>query len=98
GSSRWVYLSWLVGGLLSFFGALAFAELGAMRPQSGGEYVYIRDAYGPLPGFLYCWNWFVIAKPASIATVVTGVVDALGALPRCGHTTAGTTSTWSAKK
>jgi APA family basic amino acid/polyamine antiporter len=84
GSSRWVYLSWLVGGLLSFFGALAFAELGAMRPQSGGEYVYIRDAYGPLPGFLYCWNWFVIAKPASIATVVTGIVDALGALPRFG--------------
>jgi APA family basic amino acid/polyamine antiporter len=82
GSSKYVYLAWLVGGLLSFFGALAFAELGAMRPQSGGEYVYIRDAYGPLPGFLYCWNWFVIAKPASIATVVTGIVDALSALPR----------------
>jgi APA family basic amino acid/polyamine antiporter len=81
GSPKYVYLAWLVGGLLSFAGALAFAELGAMRPQSGGEYVYIRDAYGPLPGFLYCWNWFVIAKPASIATVVTGIVDALGALP-----------------
>ena len=82
GSSKYVYLAWLVGGLLSFFGALAFAELGAMRPQSGGEYVYIRDAYGTLPGFLYCWNWFVIAKPASIATVVTGIADALSALPR----------------
>jgi len=81
GSPKYVYLAWLVGGLLSFFGALSFAELGAMRPQSGGEYVYIRDAYGPLPGFLYCWNWFVIAKPASIATVVTGMVDALSALP-----------------
>jgi len=84
GSAKYVYLAWLVGGLLSFFGALTFAELGAMRPQSGGEYVYIRDAYGPLSGFMYCWSWFVIAKPASIATVTTGIVDALSALPRFG--------------
>ncbi|MDP9267904.1 MAG: amino acid permease [Acidobacteriota bacterium] len=81
GSAKYVYLAWLVGGILSFFGALTFAELGAMRPQSGGEYVYIRDAYGPLPGFLYCWSWFVVAKPASIATVTTGLADALSALP-----------------
>lgn len=81
GHAKWVYLAWLVGGVLSFFGALTFAELGAMRPQSGGEYVYIRDAYGPLPGFLYCWSWFMIAKPASIATVTTGIADALSALP-----------------
>ena len=81
GSAKYVYLAWFVGGVLSFFGALTFAELGAMRPQSGGEYVYIRDAYGPLPGFLYCWSWFVVAKPASIATVTTGLADALSALP-----------------
>src|SRR5581483_9615127 len=51
GSAELVYLAWVVGGLLSFFGALTYAELGAMKPQAGGEYVYIRDAYGPLPAF-----------------------------------------------
>ena len=78
GSARLVYLAWIVGGLLSFFGALTYAELGAMKPQAGGEYVYVRDAYGPLPGFLYAWTWFVIAKPASIATVTTGIIRILG--------------------
>src|SRR6202163_4141526 len=78
GSARLVYLAWLVGGLLSFFGALTYAELGAMKPQAGGEYVYVRDAYGPLGGFLYGWTWFVIAKPASVATVATGLVRILG--------------------
>src|ERR1700726_3661160 len=52
-----------------------------MRPQAGGEYVYVRDAYGPLAGFLYAWTWFVIAKPASVATVVTGLVRILGTFP-----------------
>ena len=78
GSAKLVYLAWLVGGLLSFFGALTYAELGAMKPQAGGEYVYVRDAYGPLPGFLYAWTWFLIAKPASIATITTGLVRILG--------------------
>src|ERR1700689_561942 len=78
GSAKLVYLAWLVGGILSFFGALTYAELGAMKPQAGGEYVYVRDAYGPLGGFLYAWTWFVIAKPASIATIATGLVRILG--------------------
>jgi APA family basic amino acid/polyamine antiporter len=81
GSARLVYLAWLVGGLLSFFGALTYAELGAMKPQAGGEYVYVRDAYGPLGGFLYGWTWFVIAKPASVATIATGLVRILGTFP-----------------
>jgi APA family basic amino acid/polyamine antiporter len=81
GSARLVYLAWLVGGLLSFFGALTYAELGAMKPQAGGEYVYIRDGYGPLAGFLYSWTWFLIAKPASIATLATGLVRILGTFP-----------------
>src|SRR5580658_4745417 len=81
GSARLVYLAWMVGGLLSFFGALTYAELGAMKPQAGGEYVYVRDAYGPLAGFLYSWTWFLIAKPASIATITTGLVRILGTFP-----------------
>ena len=82
GSPGLVYLVWIVGGLLSFAGALTYAELGAIRPWAGGEYVYVRDAYGPLPGFLYAWTWFLIAKPASIASVTTGIVDVLGTFPR----------------
>jgi APA family basic amino acid/polyamine antiporter len=78
GSARLVYLAWFVGGLLSFFGALTYAELGAMRPQAGGEYVYVRDAYGPLGGFLYAWTAFAISKPASIASITTGLVRILG--------------------
>src|SRR5260370_21320060 len=81
GSAGMVYLVWIVGGLLSFFGALTYAELGAMKPQAGGEYVYVRDAYGPLLGFLYAWTWFLIAKPGSIATITTGLVRILGSFP-----------------
>src|SRR5271157_1320015 len=81
GSAQLVYLAWMVGGLLSFFGALTYAELGAMKPQAGGEYVYVRDAHGPLAGFLYSWTWFLIAKPASIATVTTGLVRILETFP-----------------
>src|SRR2546428_1270073 len=81
GSAKLVYLAWLVGGLLSFFGALTYAELGAMKPQAGGEYVYIRDGYGPLAGFLDAWTWFLISKPASVATLATGMVRVLGNFP-----------------
>src|SRR5260370_30864268 len=78
GSAKLVYLAWIVGGVLSFFGALTYAELGALRPFAGGEYVYVRDGYGPLPAFLYAWTWFLIAKPASIATITAGLVRVLG--------------------
>src|SRR5215470_11236234 len=81
GSVKLVYLVWIVGGLLSFFGALTYAELGAMKPEAGGEYVYVRDAYGPLGGFLYAWTYFLIAKPGSIATITTGLVRILGTFP-----------------
>src|SRR5450432_1832933 len=81
GSAGLVYLAWIVGGLLSFFGALTYAELGAVRPYAGGEYVYVRDAYGPLAGFLYGWTWFLIAKPGSIATVTSGLARILQTFP-----------------
>jgi basic amino acid/polyamine antiporter, APA family len=81
GSARLVYLAWIVGGVLSMAGAITYAELGAMKPQAGGEYIYIRDAYGPLPSFLYAWTWFIVAKPGSIATIATGLVRILGTFP-----------------
>jgi APA family basic amino acid/polyamine antiporter len=76
-----VYLVWVVGGVLSLFGALTYAELGAMKPEAGGEYIYIRDAYGPLAGFLYAWSWFIIAKPGTIATISAGMMRVLGTFP-----------------
>src|SRR3954464_5883008 len=84
GTAKMVYLAWIVGGLLSIFGAMTYAELGAMKPEAGGEYVYIRDAYGPLPAFLYGWTWFIVAKPASIATITSGIVRVLGGCPALG--------------
>jgi basic amino acid/polyamine antiporter, APA family len=80
GSARLVYLAWIVGGIFSFFGAVTYAELGAMKPQAGGEYVYIRDAYGPLPGFLCGWTWTVVVKPTSLAAISTGIVRILANL------------------
>ncbi len=81
GSPQLVYLAWVVGGILSFFGAVTYAELGAMKPEAGGEYVYIRDAYGPLGGFLFAWTWFLLAKPGSIATISAGLVRILSGFP-----------------
>jgi APA family basic amino acid/polyamine antiporter len=83
GSAPLVYLAWIVGGLLSFFGVLTYAELAALKPQAGGEYVYVRDGYGPLAGFLYAWTWCFIAKPASIASITTALVRILGTFPAC---------------
>ncbi len=77
GSPKLVYLAWVVGAVISFFGALTYAELGAMKPEAGGEYVYIRDAFGPLGGFAFAWTWFLLAKPGSIATIAAGLVRIL---------------------
>ncbi len=81
GSSSLVYLAWIVGGLLSLFGAMTYAELGAMLPYAGGEYVYLRGAYGDATAFLYMWTWFAVAKPASIAAVTSGLARTLGVFP-----------------
>jgi len=74
GTPAMVLFVWIAAGILSLFGALAYAELGAALPQAGGEFVYMHRAYGPLFGFLYGWTQFTIAKTASIATIATGFV------------------------
>jgi basic amino acid/polyamine antiporter, APA family len=63
---------WVAGGVLSFLGAITYAELGAMMPQAGGIYVYIRDAFGRLPAFLFGWMLFTVIAPASVATLAVG--------------------------
>jgi basic amino acid/polyamine antiporter, APA family len=63
----WILTAWIVTGVLSFFGALAFAELGAMLPSTGGQYVYLREAWGPLPAFLCGWSHFLISQSGALA-------------------------------
>jgi amino acid transporter len=71
GSPDWVFFVWIFGGLLSLAGALSYAELSAAMPEAGGEYVYLRAAYGPFWGFVYGWTQFWVAKSGSIATLAT---------------------------
>ena len=69
GSGGMALLAWTIGGILSLLGALTFAELGASRPQSGGMYVYLRDAFGPLLAFLFGWTMFLVIGSGSLATL-----------------------------
>jgi basic amino acid/polyamine antiporter, APA family len=71
GSPEMVFVVWIFGGILSLFGALTYAELAAAMPESGGEYAYLRSAYGPFFGFLYGWTQAWVAKSGSIATLAT---------------------------
>jgi len=63
----WFLVAWVAGGVLAFMGAMAYAELAALRPKAGGEYVYLREAYGPLAGFLTGWTSFVAGFSGAIA-------------------------------
>lgn len=75
-----VMLAWAAAGLLSLAGALAYAELGAMFPHAGGEYVYLGKAYGDAPAFLYGWMQFAVAGPGGMAAISTGFAIFLSAL------------------
>jgi APA family basic amino acid/polyamine antiporter len=74
----WFLGVWVAGGLLAFTGAMAYAELGTMRPRSGGEYVYLREGYGPLAAFLTGWTSFVAGFAGAIAAGALGAADYLG--------------------
>jgi APA family basic amino acid/polyamine antiporter len=73
-------LVWTVGGVLSLLGALTYAELGASKPDAGGLYVYLRDAFGPLPAFLYGWTSFFVIASGSVATLAVAFSTYLGQL------------------
>ena len=70
-----VLVLWAVGGLLTLAGVLCYAELGARRPQAGGTYVYLREAFGQLPAFLFGWTMALINYPGSVAAVATTFAD-----------------------
>jgi basic amino acid/polyamine antiporter, APA family len=69
---------WLLGGVLAFAGAMAYAELAALRPRAGGEYVYLRDAYGPVAAFLTGWTSFVAGFSGAIAASAVGLAEYIG--------------------
>jgi len=72
GSPVMVFEVFVFGGILSLFGALTYAELGAALPEAGGEYVYLREAYGPFWAFLYGWTQTWVGRSAAVATLATG--------------------------
>jgi APA family basic amino acid/polyamine antiporter len=84
GSPLLVLAAWVAAGLLSLAGALSYAELGAMLPQAGGEYVYLRHSYGQLAAFLFGWMRFVVAGSGSIAILGVGFATFLAAIVPMG--------------
>jgi basic amino acid/polyamine antiporter, APA family len=80
GSSGWLLLSWLIAGLLTITGALSYGELASMMPKAGGQYVYLREAFSPMFGFLYGWTLFLVIQTGTVAAVAVGFARFLGAL------------------
>src|SRR5881409_2611163 len=69
GSPGWLLVVWAVTGVLTIVAALSYGELAAMMPRAGGQYVYLREAYSPLWGFLYGWTLFLVIQTGTIAAV-----------------------------
>lgn len=97
-TAGWVLVVWALGGIVAFAGALTYAELGALIPDAGGAYVYIREAFGALPAFLYGWMSLLLIASGAIAAVAVGFagyvahfvpLDAGGQLGVAGVTIAG---------
>src|SRR5215217_6496475 len=80
GSPGWLLVVWIVTGLLTLTAALSYGELAAMMPQAGGQYVYLREAFSPLWGFLYGWTLFLVIQTGTIAAVSVGFARYFGAL------------------
>src|SRR5689334_5813126 len=80
GSGGWLLMVWVVTGLLTIAAALSYGELASMMPKAGGQYVYLREAYSPLWGFLYGWTLFLVIQTGTIAAVAVGFARFLGVL------------------
>ena len=80
GSSGGLLLTWIITGLLTIAAALSYGELAALFPHAGGQYVYLREAYSPLWGFLYGWTLFLVIQTGTIAAVAVGFARYLGVL------------------
>jgi basic amino acid/polyamine antiporter, APA family len=80
GSPGWLLGAWLLTGLLTIVGALSYGELAAMMPRAGGQYVYLREAFSPMWGFLYGWTLFLVIQTGTIAAVGVGFARYFGAM------------------
>lgn len=80
GSPGWLLVAWLISGILTVIAALSYGELSAMMPQAGGQYIYLREAYNPLAGFLYGWTLFTVIQTGTIAAVAMAFAKFLGVL------------------
>jgi len=72
GAPGWLLVVWIVTGVLTLMAALSYGELAAMMPKAGGQYVYLREAFSPLWGFLYGWTLFLVIQTGTIAAVAVG--------------------------
>ncbi|MBV8855541.1 MAG: amino acid permease, partial [Acidobacteria bacterium] len=80
GAPGWLLAAWALAGLLTVTGALCCAELAAMMPRAGGQYVFLREAYGPAPGFLFGWSLFLVIQTGTIAAVAVAFARFTGVL------------------
>src|SRR3989440_986568 len=80
GSPGWLLIAWLVTGLLTIAGALSYGELAAMMPRAGGMYVYLREAFSPIWGFLYGWTLCTVIQTGTIAAVAIAFARFTGVL------------------
>lgn len=80
GSSGWLLAAWVITGAMTVVGALSYGELAAMMPRAGGQYVYLREAFSPLIGFLYGWTLFLVIQSGTIAAVAVGFARYFGAI------------------
>ena len=80
GSPGWLLVAWLIAGVLTVTAALSYGELAAMMPRAGGQYVYLREAFSPIGGFLYGWTLFLVIQSGTIAAVAVGVARYMGVL------------------
>src|SRR6266566_4463142 len=80
GAPGWLLVVWIITGLLTIMAALTYGELAAMMPKAGGQYVYLREAFSPLFGFLYGWTLFLVIQTGTIAAVAVGFGRFLGVL------------------
>jgi APA family basic amino acid/polyamine antiporter len=80
GAPGWLLVVWIVTGLLTLMAALSYGELAAMMPKAGGQYVYLREAFSPLWGFLYGWTLFLVIQTGTIAAVAVGFARYTGVL------------------
>src|SRR5919106_190337 len=79
-SPAFLLLAWVLTGIITLLGALAYGELAAMYPRAGGQYVFLRESMGPLMGFLYGWTLFVVIQTGTIAAVAVAFGRFLGVL------------------